>query len=82
MTLTVAVAVAEHPIVDVPITVYDVEVVGLATTTEPVLVFRFPEGDHEYEAAPDALRLVLWPTHIVVLEGLTVTSGSGETLIV
>ena len=39
--------------------------VGVLTTVEPVVVFRFVDGDHEYETPPDATKEDDEPRHTV-----------------
>lgn len=66
---TVTVIVAERwqpvPSVDVPVTVYVVVVVGLATTVTPLVVFKPVAGlqVYVYDAAEEAVKVVLPPTH-------------------
>jgi hypothetical protein len=48
-------------------TVYVVETVGLATTTEPVVVFKPVGGDHEYVTPPLAVSVTEPPWQIAVL---------------
>jgi hypothetical protein len=46
-TVTVVLAVPEHPLLLVPVTVYVVVETGLAVTEEPVVELRPAVGDHE-----------------------------------
>jgi len=74
------VAVAKHPAVSVPVTVYIVFTVGKARTVSPVVKFNPVAGDHVYVAAPEAerRRAEAFPLQIAALVGETVTVGFGS----
>ena len=76
--VTITVAVSEQVAELLPTTVYVVVTVGFAVTVEPVVALNPVDGDHEYVAAPVAVRVPLKPMQIVI--GLTVTNGKGETV--
>jgi hypothetical protein len=77
--VTVAVVVAVQLAADVPVIVYTVVAVGLATTVDPVDALSDELGDHVYVLAPDALRFVEAPGQIVAEP--TVRVGVGLTVI-
>jgi hypothetical protein len=68
--------VSGHPNVVKPTTVYVVDMVGLATTTGPVVVDNPVLGDHTYVSAPAAVNTVEAYLHIIV-GVFTVTFGKG-----
>jgi hypothetical protein len=57
LTVTVTCAVAVQPLA-VPVTVYVIVEEGLAETLAPVVALRPVAGDHVYEFAPLAVRVV------------------------
>ena len=79
VTVTVIWAVAVHPFISVPVTVYVVVEVGDAVTDEPVVLLNPVEGLQLYVLAPLAVRVVDCPAQIAT-GGLTVTTGSGLTV--
>ena len=66
----------------VPVTVYVVVIVGLQATNDPVVTFRPTEGDQLYVAAPEAVMDVTSPLQMEVDAGVTVSTGTGLTVIV
>jgi hypothetical protein len=77
-TFTVIVLVAEHPLL-LPVTVYVVEVEGLAVTVEEVVLFNPVAGDQVYVVAPDTLSKAEAPLHMLVF-GLDVSTGVAVTV--
>jgi len=75
LTVTVTEAVLVHPAALVPVTIYVVEVVGLAITVVPVVPLSPAAGAHTYVNAPLAVRLTDPPIHIVGDAGLIVIVG-------
>jgi hypothetical protein len=80
VTVTVTAAVFEHPR-DVPVTVYVLVTVGVATGVALVVLLNPVEGDQTYVVAPLAVNVVEVPLQIVI-SGLTVTFGTGLTVMV
>ena len=78
-TVTTDVAVPEHPTETVPVTVYVVEIVGLAVTEAPVVALNPVEGAHVYVVAPVAVNTPLCPLQIVSV--FTLITGGGLTVI-
>ena len=74
-TVTATVALDTVPYELVPLTVYVVLVVGLATTMAPLVLLKPVEGDHEYVLTPPAVKVTLLPAQKVAVVGLTVTTG-------
>lgn len=74
--------VSLHPLPLVPVTVYVVELAGLAVTVVPVVALKPVAGIHVYVVAPLAVILVELPEHIVGETGVAVTVGVGLTVIV
>ena len=74
-TVTVATAVFKHPTASVPVTVYEVVVVG-----ETVIGFVVSPPDHEYVDPPLAVNVADAPEHIVV--EFTVMIGFGPIVTV
>jgi len=54
-----------HPVPEVPVTVYRMEESGVAETPAVLVLFRPLDGLQEYDAAPDAVKLLLEPGQIV-----------------
>jgi hypothetical protein len=73
-------AVAVHPLLEVPVTVYVVVEVGEAVTDEPVVLLSPVAGLHVYEFAPDAVSVVECPAQIAAAG--TTTTGRGLTVTV
>lgn len=83
LTVMVAVAEFEQPFASVPVTTYDVVVIGFAVGLEITADDRPVDGDHEWEAAPEATSAVpAPPIQIDTAEGLTETLGNGFTVTV
>ena len=74
-TDTVTVALLTQPVPAVPVTVYTVAEEGLAETTAPVVAESPAEGDHEYVAAPPAVRAAEAPLQIAK-PGPALTAGN------
>jgi hypothetical protein len=70
-----------QPLEPVPVTVYVVLTVGVATTLEHVEHERLADGDQTYVVAPDADRVAVVPGHILVPPETT-SDGSALTVIV
>ena len=64
-----------HPFASVPVTAYEVELVGDTVTVALV----DPSGLHEYDTAPDAERVADWPRQIL-WSGVTTMTGNGRTV--
>lgn len=80
-TVTATVAVFVQPVeVFVPVTVYVVVEVGVATTLDPVLAFNVAVGDQEYVLAPEAVRVEVLPAQIVVGDAEEETVGAAFTV--
>ena len=76
-TDTVISAVVLQPYPLLPVTVYVVVAVGVATTDVPVADDKLPDGDQLYELAPLTVIVVLPPLHIATF-GLVVSApGTG-----
>src|SRR4051812_13748358 len=82
LIITVTYAVSAQPVEAVPITVYVVGPVGVATGFEIVGLLNVAAGDHTYVLAPLTLSVVLLPAHIVVpaLGVIVAVIGSTETV--
>ncbi len=81
LTVTVTLAVFTQLLPSVPVTVYTVVVVGLAVGFAQLVQDKPVEGDHEYDVAPVAAKVVDEPLHIVLLAS-PLTLGSGLTVTV
>lgn len=79
-TDTETVAVFTQPVALVPVTVYVVEVVGVAFTLTPVVALNVAEGVHVYALAPLPIKVVLVPAHIG--EDVTFAETVGKGFIV
>ena len=77
LTVTVTVAVFEHPGAFVPVTVYVVVTVGVTVTVAPVS----DPGIQLYVEVPEAVSVALCPVQIVVFD-VTVTVGCEPTVMV
>ena len=64
-----------QPVVFVPVTVYVMDVVGLADTELPVVEFKAVAGDQVYVSPPEAISVIELPSHSDALVGETVTTG-------
>jgi len=80
-TVTVTCAVAVHPLLSVPVTVYVVVEEGVAVTEEPVEELRDADGLQVYVLAPLAVSVADAPLQMAG-GGVTVITGSGFTVTV
>jgi hypothetical protein len=81
-TVTTAVAVPVHPLEVVPVTVYVVVEVGVATTVDPVVVFNPVLGAELYVFAPLAVSVAEFPEQTALALEEMVTTGLGTTVTV
>jgi hypothetical protein len=79
-TVTVTASVFTHPLASVPVTVYVVVAVGVATTLAVFVVAKPVTGLHTYVEAPVAVSVVLAPLQIVASLPAT-TTGIALTVI-
>jgi hypothetical protein len=75
VTVIGTLAVAEHPFVAVPVTVYVVVTMGYAFTMLPVVIDKLVEGLHVYVLAPLAVKVTVLPLQNAAVGGLTETVG-------
>ena len=82
-TEILTVCVPAQPLALVPVTVYVVELPGVAVTVAPVVALNPVEGVHEYvppAPAPLAVIGTFPPGHMLGLGGVTVIVGVGLTV--
>ena len=82
LSVTIADACPTHAFVSVPITVYEVFDEGLTTAVFPVVERSPGDEAHEYEFAPEAMRMAESPGQIETGFGDMERVGRGLTLII